>query len=187
MKAKLLALFVALLMVGCGESSTSSAGSKSLSESEVLEIKQELDSMFTMVQRGDFSFLFEKTHEAAHDLSGGRENFEAEALEGLKVLAETEVKFLGFEIGTPTRLYPAGKYELCFVPKIQTFVIKEQKYRGTGFMIAARTVGEKEWKYLDGEILREARQDGFQSYDISDLFPNIDPDIEMPPNKLERL
>ena len=188
MKAILFALLVGLLMVGCGENSNSSDptnSSKSLTESEVLEIKQELGSLITNVQKGDWSGLREKTHEAAYNLTGGRENFEAayiEAIsEGRKLLEEVDGKFLEVELGTPTRIYPAGKYELCFVPKIQIMEIKGQKVKATGFMIAARTVVEKDWKYLDGEILRE------EPKVLRVLFPDIDPDIELPTNRIEKL
>ena len=59
--------------------------------------------------------------------------------------------------------------------------IKGQKLKGTGFMIAVRTVGEKDWKYLDGEILRE------EPKQLRVLFPDIDLDIELPANRIEKL
>lgn len=153
----------------------------SLTNHEVKEIKEEIQLMYSEFEKGNIEILIEKTHESIYPLAGGKENFEKITKAAVDQLMQVGVKFIESELGTPTEIYPAGKYEVCFIPRISVMEVQGQKAKSIGFMIAARTKGESVWKYLDGSGIRQNPQL------LSMLFPDLDPNIELPTNTIEKL
>lgn len=153
-----------------------------LTENEVKEIKADIALMMTSFEQGDAQALLDKTHESVYALVGGnKESFDKMMRQAAQQIMDMGIKFRESELGTPTETYLAGKYELCFVPRVSVMEMQGQKIKSTGFMLAARTVGEPGWKYLDGA--------GFSKNPalLKTLFPGIDPKVKLPPSRMERL
>ena len=172
---KLILIFTLTLSV------VTSTFADSLSHAEVKQLKDEINSMMKLFENGDAQALIDHTHESIFELMGGKDAFEKLTKQAVVQLMNSGIKFLDSELGTPTELYPAGNYEVCFVPRTSVMEIQGKKVKSIGFMIAIRTKGEDSWKYLDGSGLRKNPQL------LGVLFPELDPNIVLPPNTVELL
>lgn len=159
----------------------SSAFGNTLSETEITDIKNDINSMMELFESGNAQALIDRTHESIFDLAGGKAAFEALTKQAVDQVMKSGVKFLESSLGTPTEVHPAGKYEVCFVPRTSVMEFQGNKVKSVGFMIAARTQGTKAWKYLDGSGLRKNPQL------LGKLFPELDPKIVLPTNTVEVL
>lgn len=145
-------------------------------------IKSEIAQMMALFEKGDAQALLDLTHESAYVLVGGnKEAFDKAMKQAAEQVFRSGIKFLSSEIGDPTEIHSAGKYEVCFVPRISVLEYQGKKIKSTGFLIAARTAGQRDWKYLDGAALRQ--NPGL----LNKLFPDLAPDVPLPPNNRELL
>ncbi|WP_221029560.1 hypothetical protein [Actomonas aquatica] len=144
------------------------------SADETAQIKADIDSMFTLFEKGDASALIEHTHDSIYKLVGSKEVFTQITEQALAMLKQTGIRFVESTTGEPGELYPAGDYELCFVPRTAIMEMQGQKLRTQSFMIAIRTKGESDWKYLDGSGLQQ------NPALLRTLFPELDESVETP-------
>jgi hypothetical protein len=152
-----------------------------LTETEADDLKKDINSMMKLFESGNAQALIDHTHEVIFELAGGKEAFEALTKEAVAQVMKSGVKFLESELGTPTEVHPAGKYEVCFVPRTSVMEFQGRKVKSVAFMIAARTPGTKTWKYLDGSSLRENPEM------LGKLFPDLDPKVVLPTNTVDVL
>ena len=167
----------------CGLSLAQGATAEKLSEAEVAEIHKDIKGMMKEVEQGNPETMLKLTHEAVYVLVGGKEQFEKIARDSVKQIKELGIKFISSELAAPTKMHPAGTYELFFVPRVSVMEFNGVKMKNTSFMIAVRTKGkEAGWKYLDGSGVRDDKAN------LKLLFPEVDLDkVEFPPSKTEQL
>jgi hypothetical protein len=151
-----------------------------LSEGEKAELIKGGEALLKAYEAGDVDAIMNGTHESIMKLVGSREKYETVIREACKALM-AQVKIEGSEFGEPTPCYASGTDEVIFLPKITTMRMVDMRAREVGYLIAARTKGTKEWKYLDGAGLRKHPELLWL------LFPDLPKDIETPPNLVERL
>jgi hypothetical protein len=151
-----------------------------LSEGEKASLIKGGEALLKAYEAGDIDAIMSGTHDSIMKLVGSREKYEAVIREAVKVLT-AQVKIEGNEFGEPTPCYTCGTEEVIFLPKTTTMRVGDMRARGVGYLIAARTKGTKEWKYLDGAGI------GKNPQLLWLLFPDLPKDIETPPNKVERL
>jgi len=152
-----------------------------LNAQEVARVKSDIATMLEAFEKGDAAPLIARTHESIYGVMGGKEQFEKTSKKAVDQMMQSGIKFLDSEVGTPTKTYPAGEEEVCFVPRISVFEILGKKAKSTGFMIAIRRIGGDSWKYLDAAGLRKNPE-----Y-LKLLLPKLESGIELPPNKVEIL
>jgi hypothetical protein len=152
-----------------------------LSTRDAAALTAEMDGMLVTFEKGNAKQLIAKTHPSIYKYTGGKEAFEKSATLAVFEMMQHKVKFLESTTGVPTRTYTVGKEELCFVPRISVMQIDGRKARSTGYMVAIRQIGGKEWKFLDGAGFRLKPQF------LYDLFPTLEKGITLPPNKVEIL
>jgi hypothetical protein len=151
-----------------------------LSEVEKATLIKGGQALLKAYEAGDIDAIMSGTHESIMKLIGSREKYEAAIREAVQVLA-AQVVVEEIEFGEPTPCYTSGTNEVTFIPKIAIMRMVDMRARDVGFLIAARTKGTKEWKYLDGAGVRKHPPLLWM------LFPDLPKDIETPPNKIERL
>lgn len=150
-----------------------------LTEEESAALIKELDQMFIKFEGGDAEILLQKTHESIYQLAGGKEQFETMTRSIVGQLKEMGVKFLDSKLDPPTKLYPAGEDEVCFVPRTSTIQFNGMKVKTVGYMIAIRPKAGGDWKFLDGAGLKDNPDLLWQ------LLPALPKEIELPPNTAE--
>ena len=151
------------------------------SEGETKEIKDDIIFMMTRFNEGDAQALIDRTHESLFAAAGISKEVLATTLRQAAEEVTKRVKIVEFSAGTPTKLYSAGKYELCFVPTVTIMETQGKKVRATGFMVAVRTTGQSGWKYLDG------REFNKNPKLLKKFFPDLDSKAVLPPYKMELL
>jgi len=149
-----------------------------LSEDEESLLMNEVASITSEFESGDTTNLIAKTHSSLVSVMGGMENFKKAMESAVELIDQQGLEFIDAEVGLPTQLYEAGSEEVAFVPRISTMVFQGQKIKSTGFMIAIRTKGLRDWSYLDGSGMR-----GNQSL-LWELLPRLDKQVKLPPNTL---
>lgn len=176
MNKTLVILMVSLLTVRLA------ATTGALSEAEAKVIKKDITHLLALFEKGDAQALLDQTHESIYPLAGGsKEAFDKLTKAAAEQIMHMDIKFLESEMGEPTEVYAAGRYEVCFAPRVSIIEVKGKKVKSIGFMIAARTTGQDSWKYLDGAALRKHPEM------LAKLFPELDPKVKLPPNKVELL
>ena len=176
MNQRLLPVAIALLIAPAA-----SAAAK-LSESEVKLIKSDITHMMELFEKGDAQALLDRTHESIYSLVGGsKETFDKATKDAATQFMQLGVRFLESELGEPTEVYRSGKSEVCFIPRISILEFRGKKVRSEGFMLAARPVGSRAWKYLDGSGL--AKNPAM----LRQLFPDLDSRAELPPSSVKAL
>ncbi|HKS57895.1 MAG TPA: hypothetical protein VJS12_21535 [Steroidobacteraceae bacterium] len=160
---------------------TAAAFAGTLSAADAEKLRAEIAALTAALERGDPEPFITKTHPSLHALMGGKESFEQITRQAVTQLPQSGVKFLSSTVGTPTRTYPAGDEEVCFVPKSAVMEVQGKKAKSTNFMIAIRPVKGGEWHYLDGAGLRQNPEMLYQ------LLPKLEQGIELPENTVELL
>ena len=166
-------MILAVRLVGAGQ----------LSEAETKEIKNDISFMMTQFNKGNVQVLLDYMHEPIFAAVGVNKEVYSKILKQAAEQMAKMAKIDEFSVGTPTELYPAGKYELCIVPTVMIAEIQGKKLKITSCMIAVRvrTTGQPGWKYLD--------QSGFDKNPklLKILFPDLDSKVTLPPFKTELL
>lgn len=150
-----------------------------LSEKESKALIAEVSAMIKGFHGGDSTALLKKTHPSLKKLMGGDEQFEKTMKNVVKQLLDSGMKFNEFEVKKPTKLYPAGDEQVCFVPQVTVMEVQGQKLKSVGFLIAIRPKAGGDWKYLDGAGLRNNPQM------LQTLLPALDKSVQLPPNTIE--
>jgi hypothetical protein len=158
-----------------------SAAAGTLTAAEAESLRAEVAAITTAVERGDAEGLIKLTHRSLKDFIGGPEAFAQITRQSVEKLRQSGVKFVSSEVGNPTQTYPAGDEEVCFVPRISVMEIEGRQARSTTFMIAIRSMGRKDWSYLDGAGLRKHPELLYK------LLPQLERGISLPANMIEPL
>lgn len=170
----LLPLLFALLL-------SANAAAGTLTQAEMTALSTRIDEVMVMFEKGDPEGLIAQIHPSAYKLTGGKEKFEIVARQGIADMAKYKLKFVSARNGTPSRTYRAGNEEVCFVPRVSVMEINSQQARSTSFMVAIRTVGGTQWKFLDGA--GPAKTPGL----LYTLLPTLERNITLPPHRIEKL
>lgn len=152
-----------------------------LSAEDAKYVRADVAAITTSFERGDAEALIARTHPSLHNLVGGSDAFAKVTRQSVEQLRQSGVKFLSSDVDTPTKTYPAGDEEVCFVPRTSILELQGKKVKSTTFMIAIRRLGGGEWKYLDGAGLRKHPEMLYQ------LLPKLERGISLPPNTIEAL
>lgn len=170
---------LAAMMLWCVVATSATAGALSAADAE--RLRAEVASLTTSFERGDTEALIARTHPSLHRLVGGPEVFAKATRQAVEQLRQSGVKILSTEVGSPTQTYAAGDEEVCFVPRTSVMELQGKQAKSTTFMIAIRTVGAADWKYIDGAGLRSHPEMLYQ------LLPKLDRQAVLPPNTIEAL
>jgi len=168
-----------MVLMACMVSSEA-AHAGSLDADDIRMLRSDIETMTAAFERGDAEPLIARTHPSLKALAGGAEAFAELTRHALKQLGDIGISFISQSVGTPTDLYPAGKEEVCFVPRVSVMALDGRQMTSTTFMIAIRPKGGMAWSYLDGAGLRN--NPGM----LHRLLPDLDQDIALPPNTLEQ-
>ena len=177
MHIKKIALIISILLSAIVFSNPS----VELNETETKILKDDINSMMALFEKGDAQALIDRTHETALNLYGGKEAFERLTKKAVQDVMKSDIKFLESELGKPSAVHPAGKYEVCFVPRTAIIKINDQKIKAIGFMLAIRTKGKNKWKYIDGSAFVN------NTKLLGTLFPDLNPKTVMPPSSMKLL
>lgn len=161
----------------CLFAGTAAAGTLTDSEADIL--RSEIATISSAFERGDAEVLIRKTHPSLKEVLGGDKAFADVTRKAVDQLMESGLRIVSSETGMPTQTYPAGKEEVCFVPRTSVMELQGKKVRATSFMIAIRKVGEADWLYLDGAGI------GKHPDMLYRLLPKLERGIELPPNTME--
>lgn len=145
------------------------------------QVRKDVILMTKSVERGESEKIIERTHPSLMKLVGGKEAFEKMTRTAMEQLQAMDIKYISLDVGTPSRLYPAGEEEVCFVPRVTVLEIEGQRMKSTSFLIAVRRVNGTEWKYLDGAGLAKNPQMLYQ------LLPKLQKGIPLPKNEMQKL
>ncbi len=152
-----------------------------LKEAEAADLIAKIEAMMVTFEKGDPKALIAQTHPSAFRLAGTKEQFERLAREAMVEMDKMKFKFVSSTYGTPSQTYKAGNEEVVFVPRISIISVNDMKGRGTGYMVAIRTVGSKQWKFLDGAVFAKKPEM------LYTMLPKLERNITLPPYGVERL
>jgi len=154
---------------------------REITNKDIEQIHKDINNMYTAFETGDASLLLASAHSSIYKITGGKSNYESLVVSSVEEIMEQGIIFHEAKLGKPTKLYLSGEEEICFVPRVSIMEYKGQKMKSTGFLIAIRSKGSNDWKYLDGSGLR--RDQGL----LWKLLPELSKDVELPANFLEKL
>ena len=152
---------------------------QALVQEDIDTLHADIRAMTEAFERGDAEPTIERTHPSLKAMAGGPDAFAAMTRHAVAQLRELGVSFLSLELGAPTRVYPAGAEEVCFVPRISVLEMQGKRMTSTGYMVAIRPKGGGPWTYLDGAGLRKHPDL------LHQLLPDLERGIPLPPNTLE--
>jgi hypothetical protein len=153
---------------------------KALSAQEAAHLSAEVELMVRNGFSGDYRMALLRTHPKLVQAAGGIKKFEELIRDSMKPI-EGRLQLVSISVGAPTVVYPAGNEELCFVPKTLDVMMEGQTVRRTGFMVASRKVGFREWTFVDGSGLQKNPDM------LKTLFPDLDEDTPVPEIRMQRL
>jgi hypothetical protein len=172
MKAVLWSIALCCLLAG-----TAAAGTLTEGEADIL--RSEIATIYSAFERGDAEGIIRKTHPSLKKVFGGEDAFADVTRKAVDQLIESGLRIVSSETGMPTQTYPAGKEEVCFVPRTSVMELQGKKVRTTSFMIAIRKVGETEWLFLDGAGIAK------QPELLYRLLPKLEQGVPLPPSSAE--
>ena len=172
MKSVLLSLALWCLLAGAAAAGT-------LSESEADILRSEIITLSTAFERGDAEVIIRKTHPSLKAMLGGDKAFADVTRKAVDQLIASGMRIVSSETGTPTQTYPAGKEEVCFVPRTSVMELHGKTVKATSYMIAIRKVGETDWLYLDGAGI------GNHADKLYRLLPKLERGVALPPSTRE--
>lgn len=158
-----------------------SAGAGTLSAADAEKLRADVATLTASVERGDPELLIAQTHPSLYALTGGADNFEKLTRESVTQIPQSGIKFVSSTVGAPTKTYPAGDEQVCFVPRTAVMELQDKKVKTTTFMIAIRPASGGGWKYLDGAGLRQSPDMLYQ------LLPKLERGVTLPENTVEVL
>lgn len=150
-----------------------------LGQRDIDTLHSDIQTMTEAFERGDAEPMIQRTHPSLKAMVGGDEAFAAMTRNAVVQLGAMGLTFVSQEIGAPTRVYPAGKEEVCFVPRISVMALQGRQVKSIGYMVAIRPKGGGTWTYLDGAGLRTRPELLYR------LLPDLERDVPLPTNTLE--
>ncbi|MFZ0800154.1 MAG: FKBP-type peptidyl-prolyl cis-trans isomerase [Terriglobales bacterium] len=151
-----------------------------LSAEEKAALLKQAELVQSAVNQQDFDTMMKFEHPAAFSLVG-KDAFERAGRAAMAQAKEMNFKYLRTEFGEPSATYQAGKEEICFVPRTQLIEVQGKKFNSQAYWIAIRTVGESEWKFVDGAGIENDRESFWT------MFPELPRDIRFPEWKQEAI
>lgn len=110
--------------------------------------------------------------------NGGRENM----MRNAKAF-EAEMQQLGFELkkaelSDPLKMYASGEYLMCAVPMRLTFSGNLGKLYSESSLLGVSADSGKTWTYIDMAQI--------QINQLAEIFPQINPDLSIPPKRISQ-
>ncbi len=152
---------------------------KELTAGDAQVLRTDLQAMYDAFYQGDTSLLVNRIHPSLLRFVGGKERLQSAINSSHRQLMASGFRFLSLEIGKPSRLYPAGEEEVCFVPMTLVAQMSGKKIKGVGFMIAIRKVNADHWTYMDGAGFKD------DPNELWILLPQLERGITLPVSQME--
>lgn len=116
-------------------------GATTLGQRDIDTLHSDIQTMTEAFERGDAEPMIQRTHPSLKAMVGGDEAFAEMTRNAVVQLGAMGLTFVSQEIGAPTRVYPAGKEEVCFVPRISVMALQDRQMKSIGYMVAIRPKG----------------------------------------------
>lgn len=153
-----------------------------LSDDEKKALTEKVTAMFDSYESGDPTRMIAFTHSSLISVMGGIANYSRVIESAAGMFQQQGMEFLGAEVGIPTQLYDAGEEEVTIVPRISVMTVQGQALQDIGFVVAIRPKGSIDnWTFLNGAGMRRNKDS------LWNLLPNLDRNIDLPVNVLERV
>jgi len=155
------------------------AGELSPAETEALQ--RDVRSLLSTFARGDTDAMIARSHPSVKRFAGGDAAYAQAARNAMKALDDMGLKVISDDVGEPTRTYAAGGEDVCFVPRTTVFTIDAQTVKSLTFMVAIRSTGGTQWRYIDGAAMQAMPEL------LRQLLPELQPDVPLPRVSVEPL
>jgi len=157
------------------------SGARPLDKTEAKAIQDDARLMLAQFNKGNAQPMMDRLPDSLFAITGTDKETSGEVIKQAAKIMAKKTKIIDLTVGEPAGLYPAGKYELCFVPYIMITEIQGAKTKIASYAIAIKTAGQPGWKYLDGLGFREDPRS------LVLFFPDLDPNAALPLFNVEPL
>jgi hypothetical protein len=154
---------------------------KELTTKESQALSADVQAMLVAFNQGDASLLIDKTHPSVYRPLGGKAAFQQAIKSSVEQLMASGIQSQDMTVGQPSKLYPAGEEEVCFVPVKAVIKMSGTKMKTTNFMVAIRKVGGDHWAYMDGSAFKDNQDE------LWALLPQLEKGIVLPKFQVEML
>ena len=165
-------LLAAALAVGCGDTKFTAADKK--------QVQADVMALMNATIEADVETLLRYTHPRVAELAGSPAALREVLEKGLAAFKSVNLQLESITFPDEPEFFKTENNEYAIVPVKTILVISGKRIGGQTFQLGVRSIGDKQWKYVDGGKLSDATM-------RAKLFPDFPSDRKLPTTSQKQL